>query len=409
MLIAIAWRNIFRQKKRSSLTAFVIAIGIIMVILFLGASSAFKKVMIGEITDSMLGHIQIHKKGYMMNVDTQPLDMTIESKAEKKLLAELKKIPEITEVAPRLKFNGMVSNYDKSVAMKVAAVSIKEESIVSPNLTQRVEGIESLYNLKNNEIIIPETIAKSMELNIGEEIVFIATNASGSVNGMSYKIAGIISLSLGPEGKTGYIRLDDAKELLRMDENIELAIRVKNIDNVKVVVEQIQGIINQSFLNKNKKPMLEVHPWQSLTNFTSTLSIINIMTLFLQLILIFIVLFSILNIMIMAVYERTKEIGTMAAIGTIPSSILQIFVWEGFFLGIISSSIGSAIGIAINTLISSMNITYHFSRNTLVLKPEVSILNIMVIILLVTLISTGASLFPAIKASKLEPVDALRS
>ena len=116
-----------------------------------------------------------------------------------------------------------------------------------------------------------------------------------------------------------------------------------------------------------------------------------------------------MNIMIMAVYERIAEIGTISAIGTIPSTITAIFMWEGLFLGLLSSILGSIIGVVINYVVSAMNISYKFSRNTIVLKPEVSVKEILVIIITITLISLVASLVPAYKASKLEPVDALRS
>lgn len=408
MIIGIAWRNIFRHKKRTALTAMIISIGVIMVILFGGATSAFKKVMVGQITDSMIGHIQVHKKGYMMNVDTQPLDMTIKSKLEKKLYNEFKNIPEITEISPRLKFNGMLSNYDKSVAMKIAAVDPVKEAVVSPALAERINGIDDFAKLKKGEIVISEIIAKSMKLKKGDEIVLIGTNAAGSVNGVTLKIAGISELAIGPDGKSGYMHLDDAKELLRMDEVLELALRVDKLENVEPVTAKLNSLAETNFINKEGKPAIEVHPWTKLTNFTGTLTIIDVMALFLKVILIFIVLFSIMNIMIMAVYERIGEIGTISAIGTLPGTITVMFMWEGFFLGILSSAVGSIIGIIINYGVSAMNITYKFSRNIITLKPEVSITEVMVIIATITVISIVASLVPAHKASKLEPVEALR-
>lgn len=409
MIIGIAWKNIFRHKKRTALTAMIISIGVIMVILFGGATSAFKKVMVGQITDSMLGHIQIHKKGYTMNVDTQPLDMFIKQDLEKKLYMELENIPEIIGVAPRLKFSGMVSNYEKSVAMKVTAVNPEKEVIISPALTERINELDDFSKFNRGEIIISEIIAKSMELKKGDEIVLIGTNAAGSVNGITLKIAGIIELAIGPEGKSGYMHLEDAKELLRMEEVLEIALRVDKLENIEIVNEQLESLIENSFVNKDGKVTLEVHPWTKLTNFTGTLTIIDVMALFLKIILIFIVLFSIMNIMIMAVYERISEIGTISAIGTLPSTITAIFMWEGLFLGFFSSITGSIIGVVINYVVSAMNISYNFSRNVIVLKPEVSVKEILVVIITITLVSIVASLVPAYKASKLEPVDALRS
>lgn len=408
MIIGIAWRNIFRHKKRTALTAMIISIGVVMVILFGGATTAFKKVMVGQITDSMLGHVQIHKKGYMMNVDTQPLDMTIKTKLENKLYTDLNNMPEVVEISQRLKFNGMVSNYDKSVAMKITAVNPEKEAIVSPTLADRINGIDDFSSLQRGEVVISTIIAKSMQLELGDEIVLIGTNADGSVNGITLVIAGISELAIGPDGKSGYMHLDDAKNLLRMNEILELALRIDTLENVEFVADKLNTLAETSYVNKEGKPAIEIHPWTKLTNFTSTLTIIDVMALFLKVILIFIVLFSIMNIMIMAVYERIGEIGTISAIGTLPSTIVSMFMWEGLFIGILSSTLGSIIGIIINYGISAMNITYKFSRNMITLKPEISINEIIIVIITITLISIIASLVPAYKASKLEPVEALR-
>jgi putative ABC transport system permease protein len=247
-----------------------------------------------------------------------------------------------------------------------------------------------------------------MKLKKGDEIVLIGTNAEGSVNGVTLKIAGISELAIGPDGKAGYMHLDDAKELLRMEEILELALRVDKLENVDIVTEKLNSLANSTFINKDGKAAIEIHPWTKLTNFTSTLTIIDVMAVFLKVILIFIVLFSIMNMMIMAVYERIGEIGTISAIGTLPGTITSMFMWEGFFLGIISSTVGSIIGIIINYGVSAMNITYKFSRNMITLKPEISLNEIITVIITITIISIIASLIPAYKASKLEPVEALR-
>ncbi len=409
MIIGIAWKNIFRHKKRTALTALIISIGVVMVILFSGATAAFKKVMVGEITDSMLGHIQVHKKGYMTNADTQALDMVINTKLEKKLYSELEKMEEIEGFTPRLKFSAMVSNYDKSIAMKIIAIQPEKEKLVSPELTKRINGIEDLSTLKKGTVVISEIVAKSMKLKKGDDIVLVGTNAQGSVNGTTLKIVGIIELATGPEGKSGYMHLEDAKSLLRMEEVLEIAIRVKEIDEVDEINAKIIELINKSFLNKEGKATLEVHPWTKLTNFTSTIVIIDVMSVFLKIILIFIVLFSIMNMMVMAVYERTGEIGTISAIGTPPAVILEIFMWEGLFLGFLSSVAGSIVGLIVNYIISILNISYEFGKSSLLLKPEVSMKEIVITIILITIISVVATLIPAYKASRLEPVDALRS
>lgn len=133
------------------------------------------------------------------------------------------------------------------------------------------------------------------------------------------------------------------------------------------------------------------------------------MTFSIRLMLIAIVLISIMNVMIMAVYERIREIGTIAAIGTLPGKILTMFVLEGFSLGILGALIGNVIGVSVVYILNISNITFDFGRQTgLVLSPTVNFTDILVISTTVIIVSILASLQPAFKASRMEPIKALR-
>ena len=136
---------------------------------------------------------------------------------------------------------------------------------------------------------------------------------------------------------------------------------------------------------------------------------IDIMTIFIKIMLIAIVLISVMNVMIMAVYERIREIGTIAAIGTMPGKILSMFVIEGFLLGILGAVAGNVIGIGIIYILKMLKITFDFGRQTgLVLAPTVSLQDIGMISLIVIVVAVLGSLQPALKASRMEPIKALR-
>jgi len=136
---------------------------------------------------------------------------------------------------------------------------------------------------------------------------------------------------------------------------------------------------------------------------------IDVMTFFIKLMLIAIVLISIMNVMIMAVYERIREIGTIAAIGTLPGKILNMFVIEGFCLGIGGAVIGNLAGAAIVSIINMAGITFDFGQQKgLLLKADVNPADLLVISATVIIVSVIASLQPAFKASRMEPIKALR-
>jgi putative ABC transport system permease protein len=163
------------------------------------------------------------------------------------------------------------------------------------------------------------------------------------------------------------------------------------------------------FKNQKDKPMFEVHTWEQLSPFYNIVKMLNIMDISIKIILISIVLISILNVMVMSVYERIKEIGTIAAMGTTPSTITKLFLTEGLMLGIFGTIIGSILSYAVVFIINMIGITFSFGRQSgLTLNPVLNINEVLIVSVIVIIISLIASISPARKAAKLNPVDALR-
>jgi putative ABC transport system permease protein len=123
--------------------------------------------------------------------------------------------------------------------------------------------------------------------------------------------------------------------------------------------------------------------------------------------LISIVLVSILNIMTMSVYERISEIGTIAAIGTRPSRILSLFLAEGFAMGLLSTVAGVVIGLGLLWLMNLSPINFTFGMMEVSLAPSIPPREVVFVAIIVMLVSIFASLQPAHKAAKMEPVEAL--
>jgi putative ABC transport system permease protein len=406
-LIKIAFRNLYRQKRRTLLTIAIISVGVIAVLLFSALSGAFKNMMVGQITDSMLGHMQIHRKGYVSSLDNLPLDKTIDAKQMKKMGEILDRIPRVEAYSKRILMGGMLSNYMETTNIKVAGINPKDESIVTPLLTSRIKKGEML---KKGEILLPELVTKGMNLKVGQSIVLIVNNVDGSVNGQNLKIAGIVESVVGPTGKYGYIHIDDAVTVLRMDEPefSEIAIRLNKISSLDKVTRQISLEIVE-MKNKEGEPIFEVHSWQELSPFYNIAKMIDLMSLFINILLVAIVLISILNVMIMAVYERIKEIGTLTAIGTLPGKIRTMFLMEGLFLGFFGSVAGSIIGVILIIATKFAHITIAFGRNeNILIDPAIPFDQMALITLVSTIVAVLASLQPAIKASHMDPIEALR-
>ncbi|MDM8549874.1 ABC transporter permease [Desulfobacterales bacterium HSG2] len=411
-IFKIALRNLMRYKRRTLLTSLLITLGLLMVILFSGLAGSFREMMIGQITDSNLAQMQIHKKGYVSSMDTSPLNLTINQKGYKTLEKMLTENPDVEAYAPRIKLGAMLSNFTETTNVRLNAIDPDKEIKVCPDVSERMKFSGSEVPdilLRPGEIIIPEKLAAGLKIKIGGSVVLVANNKDGSVNGLNFTVVGIIESILGPQGKEGYMHIKDAQSLLRMEkpEVIEIALRIKKFDKLGDVYTDLVSALAE-FKNKKGKPGFEIHTWEKLSPFSNIAKMIDIMTVSMKIIMIAIVLISILNVMMMSVYERVREIGTMSAIGTAPGRIMGLFLAEGLSLGLISTLAGNIIGILGIYILNIYKIRYSFGRmDNLLLSPTISFSELVWVSATVLLVSIFATLQPAYKASRMEPVDAL--
>ncbi len=407
-LFKIALRNLLRYKRRTLLTASLISVGVVFVLVFMAVSGSFKNMMIGQITDSMLGHVQVHRQGYVASIDNLPLNLNLKAGALQRVTTVLQAQSGIAAWSPRIKFGGMFSNFTETTSIRLNAVVPEKEFAVVPLLPSRMH--DGVKDLKRGEILIPDLLAKGMKVNVGDMVVVVATNRDGSVNGKQFKVGGLLESVTGPGGRDGYIHFDDGVEILRMDEPevSEIAIRLKSFDGLHDFRETLGAQLVQE-MNQEGEPIFEIHTWEQLTPFFTIARMIDVLTFFIRLMLVAIVLISITNVMIMAVYERIREIGTIAAIGTPPGRILNMFVIEGFCLGIVGAVIGNVAGIVAVSVITMSRITFNFGmQQGLILQAHVNLRDLAVISATVIVVSVIASLQPAFKASRMEPIEALR-
>ena len=406
----LAIRNLRRYKRRTLLTSVLITLGVVAVLLFVSVSGSFKAMMIGQITDSMLGHLQVHRKGYLASIDSLPLDRNLKGKQ----VAEVKEILEgndaVEAYSMRIKLGAMFSNFSETTNIRLNAVNPKQEMQTVPMLTDRIIKGKKEGLLEKGEILVPELIAKGMKVKIGDTIVLVATNKDGSVNGQPFVVRSILEGISGPGGRDGLIHLDDARTLLRIEDReiSEISIRLKSMGRMNEVLDQLKDRLGP-IKDKMDKPVFEVHTWEKLSPFFNIAEMIDLMTFFIKIMLVAIVLVSIMNVMIMAVYERINEIGTMAAIGTVPGKILSLFMVEGFLLGVFGTLIGVVISLITIAGMNTAKISFDFGRQKgLLLSPTIALNDVVTVAGIVIAIAVLASLQPAWKAARMDPITALR-
>jgi putative ABC transport system permease protein len=406
-LMKIAARNLLRYKRRTLLTLGLIVIGVMFVLVFIGVTGSFKNMMIGQITDSFVGHLQVHRKGYLGAIDTLPLTMNMKPQAVRKIEAIFGEIPEIESFSPRIKFGGMFSNFTETTNIRLNGVDPEKEAKTVPLLISRI--VEGEKSLKKGELLVPELLARGMKVKVGDVVVIIATNRDGSVNGKQLTVGGILESATGPGGRDGYVHFEDAIDILRMEEAeiSEIAVRVKDFSRLNAVYEKLDDRLSGE-KNPMGKSVFDVNTWEKLSPFYNIARMIDLMTLFVQILLIAIVLISIMNVMIMAVYERVREIGTIAAMGTPPGKILSLFLLEGLFLGVIGAVAGSILSAGVIFAVNQAGITFDFGRQTgLIISAGLKYQDILTVSATVIVVSIIASFQPARKAANMDPIRAL--
>lgn len=423
-VLKIALRNLARFGRRTLLTSTLITLGIVSVLLFVAIAGSFKAMMIGQFTDAVLGHIEVHRKGYVASIDSLPLNLNMQPTAVERVEQALKKLDAVEAYSTRVKVGAMFSNFTETSSIRINGIDPQAEVATTPMLPGRItEGSKEGPVLKRGEILIPQLLARGMKVKVGDTIVLVATNRDGSVNGKTFTVRAILESVSGPSGRDGYIQIDDARDLLRMKdaEVSEIAIRLKNPAQLDQVYAQLSqeltglagkggnaGTAGTASKGGGGGGGLEVHTWADLSPFASIARMIDLLTLFIKIMLVSIVLVSIMNVMVMAVYERIREIGTIAAIGTPPSKILSLFLAEGFLLGVGGTALGTAIALTVIYALNIWKITFNFGmQQGLILSPTIRAADVVIVAGMVVIVALLASLQPAWKASRMDPVTAL--
>lgn len=410
-VLKIAGRNLARYRRRTMLTSLLIIIGMVAVLLFVAITGSFKAMMIGQFTDSVLGHVEVHRKGYVASIDNLPLNLNIKAGMVGKIEEALNHMEAVEAYSPRVKLGAMFSNFVETTSIRINGVDPQREAATTPLLPGRlIEGAKGGALLGKGEVLIPALLAKGMQVKVGDTVVLVATNRDGSVNGKTFKVKGVLEGITGPGGRDGYIHVDDARELLRMKEPeiSEIAIRLKNPAQLDKVSAQLAREL-ATITSKEGKPALEVHTWADLSPFSNLARMIDLMTVFIKIMLVSIVLVSVMNVMIMAVYERIREIGTISAIGTPPGKILALFLSEGLLLGLAGTVAGTLISLAVIYALNIWKITFSFgTQKDLLLTPSINGGDVATIAGMVVIVAILASLQPAWKASRMDPIAALR-
>jgi putative ABC transport system permease protein len=164
-ILRLAARNLARYWRRTLLTSGLIILGVVAVLLFVAVSGSFKGLIVGQITDSMLGHLQVHGRGYVASIDNLPQNLNMKPAAEALVDQALAGVDADVAWSPRLKFGAMFSNFTETTSIRLNGVLPERETAAMPMLAKRlVQGSAANGLLERGKVLIPEIIARGMKL-----------------------------------------------------------------------------------------------------------------------------------------------------------------------------------------------------------------------------------------------------
>lgn len=403
MILKIAFRNIFRQKRRTILTALAMIVGFMLSSVFIGWSDGIYSNIIDMFTRNRIGHIQVHQEGYL---DRPSLYKNIADYAS--IGETIQNNDGVEAWSPRLYAAGLGSVGEKSTAVRVVGIDIMREQKATKFSQKVIEG-RPFEEIALNEAVIGKRLAKILKAEIGSDFVIFSQAADGSIANDLYKIVGIAESGDNiTDRMTCYLNLAAAQELFVLDGRIhEFVVIVSNPNHVGSVTTTIEDTL--------KDTSLTVSPWQEIAkSFYNAMQTDKQGDAIGRFVIILIVAMGVLNTVLMSVLERTREYGLMRAVGTKPGQIFWLVLCEVVIIAIISIIIGAMIGTIINYLLSIYGITFSegFTYGGMKfdkLHAEVNIRTLIIPAFTVMFSALLVSLYPAIKAARILPAKAMRT
>lgn len=403
-MLKIAFRNIFRQRRRTLLTALSMFGGFVLAAFFIGWSDGTYNNIIDMFTRNQMGHIQIHHKDYL---DRPSLYKTVDD-----IDQVGKKIEETEYVeswAPRLYSAGLASVGEKTAGIKIIGIDPFRENQTT-DFNRKITGGNAFSKQPTgNETVLGKGLAKILKAGVGEDVVIVSQAADGSIANDSYKIVGI--LDSGDEigdRMAFYLTLPAAQELMVMEGRVhEVAVTVKHLDYVDSV--------NEALVQKINRDKLAVETWQEFArSFYMAMKADKEGMYIMLVIIVLVVAVGVLNTVLMAVLERRREYGVLKAVGTKPSQIVKMVLLEVNILGIICIVAGVAVGLLINYYASVHGYTMpepmtYGGMKFQHLQSEINARSFYIPAITVILSATFVSLFPALKAAHTDPAKSMRA
>jgi ABC-type lipoprotein release transport system permease subunit len=402
MILKIAWRNVWRSRVRSTVVAIAIALG-----LWAGLfSSAFVEGVMEERMKSVIelevSHLQFHNPSFR---DELAVDEVLPRKDE--ILQALAADSMVDRLATRVVVNGMIASPTQTGGLRINGIEPEQEQAITVIHDRLVEG-SYFEDVKRNPILISKKVAEKYRLKLRSKAVLTLQDVNGEIIAAAFRVVGIYDSGNGmfDQGNV-YVRASDLQRLIGLGDDVhEVAVLLHESGQADPVAERYDASFEE----------VEVRSWLDLSvGMRYMVEAMNTYTYVIVGIILFALLFSIVNTMLMAVLERTRELGMLMAVGLNKMKVFRMIMLETIFLSMVGGPFGLLISYLSIFYFSEKGIdlgaageTYSDMGFASVVYPSLSNETYLNVTLMVIMMAVLAAIYPAIRALKLNPSEAIR-
>jgi ABC-type lipoprotein release transport system permease subunit len=405
LYLRLAWRNIWRHKRRTVIIVLAMSLSLALMMFYDGLMGGFTDAIYGNAVKVLGGNIQVHAEGYRAQANSTPLLPLADAGA---VVSAAESNPMVLAATQRINTGGLVTSREGAFAVGITGIEPEKEIKVNI-IGQYVTEGRNITSDDTDSLLIGKGLADAMNVKVGDRITMVGRSQHKEMRQRTMTIVGIYDLGMAEiEKQTVYISLNEAQSLYEMSAPTEISIFLQHLGQEEEVISSLRSGV----------PGYEIESFQA--NYPDLANAIDskggVMNIF-SVIIIAIAGVGILNLLLMAIYERTREIGVLGAMGLKPRQISLLFVLEGTMIGLVGVVVGIALGLAINGLLMQNgldfgDLTQAASYMALVKDkayPTWGTEKLIMRASTVAIISALAALIPAIEAGRREPAEALHS
>lgn len=415
MILRMALRNLGRHRLRSLVSLVAIVFGVLALLITRSTVEGIMNSMLRNTIELSAGHVRITDAEYLKRERLTSLNYPIDGFAGEGvsgMLGDIKQLPYVHLVSPRIKFSAMSAQGDELEGFVVLGVDPQVEMELAHLDRYLAHG--RFVKSGETEIVMGYRLLDKLGYEVGDRITIVFTDSLGSVRGYTLDVVGELQSGLPMiDSGLAYIPLDAAQQMLSMPDMVtEILITAKEESQTSSLLSQVESWLKKS----DRDERYTAVPWYNHNETVSFIVAARGLYNLMYLLILFLASFVVINTMVMVVRERTKEIGMLAALGLRPSEIKRLFVAEGLVLGLIGSTIGTILGGIITKILSTTGINYEGMEAVgdefllaPTLYPEFSIESLVYAFIAGLVVTAIAAYIPARGATRMEPTEALRS